>query len=550
LTGRRERFSSLRQYGGLSGFCAPRESPYDAFVSGHSGNSISAALGMSLAGQLANENYQVAAVIGDGSLGAGMAFEAVNHAGHLGKKLIVILNDNGMSISPSVGALARWLSRVKLDSRYAHARQKMKSALNHLPFGDSAWTLSKRMKESMERAILPNAFWEELGFSYLGPLDGHNLRELEAVLARARDLESGPVIVHILTRKGKGYPEAESDAIKYHGISPRQSIHSSAPSYSRIFGDTIRDLLKQNEKLVVISAAMLDGTGLTQAAAEFPERVFDVGICEQHAVTLAAGLAARGFIPVVAIYSTFLQRAYDQIVHDVCLPGLPVVFAIDRAGIVGEDGKTHQGAFDVSFLRCLPNMAIASPADENDLRNLIFSALRYRQPAAIRYPRGCGQGVDLTLKLRELAVGKAEKVRSGRDLTILSLGPLTYCACEAAGILAQEGLDCSVVNARFAKPLDAAMILAEAEKTRNLLTVEENALCGGFGSAVLELLAERKLTGIKTKRLGLPDSFIEHGPQEIIRSLHNLDSEGIVQTIRSSFPELFSRTPIKIQEEA
>ncbi len=394
LTGRREKFNTIRQYGGISGFPVRAESPHDAFGAGHSGNSISAALGIALARDMNKENYQVIAVIGDGSLGAGMAFEAINHAGHLGTKLIVVLNDNGMSISPSVGALSRLLNQVRLDTRYADAKKKVKGAFTHLPFGESAWIFSKRMKQRVERVLLPNAFWEEMGFTYLGPLDGHNIREMEAALIRARDLDTKPTVIHVLTQKGKGYPQAETDVVKYHGISPSGGKKSQAPSYSQVFGRTISRLMKENEKVVAISAAMLDGTGLAKVAAEFPNRVFDVGICEQHAVTLAAGLATQGFIPVVAIYSTFLQRAYDQIIHDVCLQNLPVIFAIDRAGIVGEDGKTHQGSFDISYLRSIPNMVIASPADEDELQHLLYSAIYCKQPIAIRYPRGNGQGVD------------------------------------------------------------------------------------------------------------------------------------------------------------
>jgi 1-deoxy-D-xylulose-5-phosphate synthase len=548
LTGRKERFSTIRQYGGLSGFPVISESPHDAFGTGHSGTSISAALGMALARDLSHSSYHVIAVIGDGSLGSGMAFEAINHAGHLGKKLIVVLNDNGMSISPSVGALSRVLNRVRLDTRYAQAKRRVEGAFNRLPFGESAWIFSKRMKRNFERVLLPNAFWEELGFTYLGPLDGHNIVEIEAALTRARDLDTKPTVIHVITQKGKGYPEAENDVVKYHGISPNGSHKSPDPSFSQVFGQTMSGLMKENSKIVVISAAMLDGTGLARVASQFPDRVFDVGICEQHAVTLAAGLATQGFLPVVAIYSTFLQRAYDQIIHDVCLQNLPVVFAIDRAGIVGEDGKTHQGAFDISSLRCIPNLAIASPSDEDELRHLLYSAVGYHQPTAIRYPRGNGPSVSLTAELHDLPRGRGKVVKNGSDLSILAIGPCVYNAAEAAEILAREGVDCSVVNARFAKPLDCELILSEAKKTRNLLTVEENTVCGGFGSAVAELLCTSDLTGVRIKNLGLPDNFIEHGSQELLRALFNMDSEGIIQYVRSSFPDLFSRSSVEIKE--
>ncbi len=549
LTGRREKFNTIRQYGGLSGFPARAENPHDAFGDGHSGTSISAALGMALARDIKKDNYHVIAVIGDGSVGAGVAFEAINHAGHLGTRLIVILNDNGMSISPSIGALSRVLKQVKLDPRYANAKKKVKRAFNHLPWGESAWIFSKRMKNSVERVILPNAFWEQLGFTYLGPIDGHNIGELETALKKVRDQETNPTLIHVITQKGKGYPEAETDVVKYHGISPVSSPKNKAPSYSRVFGQTVSRLMKQNEQIVVISAAMLDGTGLSDVASEFPNRVFDAGICEQHAVTMAAGLAAQGLIPVVAIYSTFLQRAYDQIIHDVCLQNLPVIFAVDRAGIVGEDGKTHQGSFDVSFLRCIPNMIVASPKDEDELQHLLYSALGYQQPVAIRYPRGNGHGVAMVQDFHEIGIGKGEVMRKGQDLTILAIGPAVYNALKAADLLARESIDCGVVNARFAKPLDADLISEQIEKSHNILTVEENAVHGGFGSAVIELLSNSAVPDLKIRCLGLPDKFIEHGPQELFRALYNIDAEGIAQSIRSSFPELLSRSSVKNQED-
>jgi 1-deoxy-D-xylulose-5-phosphate synthase len=549
LTGRRKRFDTIRQYGGLSGFPDPAESPHDAFVSGHAGNSISAALGMALARDLNKEEYNVVAVIGDGSLGAGMAFEAINHAGHLGKKLIVVLNDNGVSISPSVGALARLLNQVRLDTRYSGAKQRVHWAFNRLPFGKSAWTLSKRMKKNVERVLLPNAFWEELGFTHLGPFNGHNIKEIETALIRARDVDMKPTVIHVLTQKGKGYPQAEENVIKYHGISPSGKVKGLAPQYSQVFGATLARLMKDNPKIVVISAAMLDGTGLSQIAFDYPHRVFDVGICEQHAVTLAAGLASQGFIPVVAIYSTFLQRAYDQIIHDVCLPNLPVVFAIDRAGLVGEDGKTHHGPFDISFLRCIPNIVIASPSDEDELQNLLYSSMRYWRPIAIRYPRSSGQGTTLSPELHELELGRGEIVREGTDLTILATGPAVYEAVEAADILAAEGINCAVADARFCKPLDAQLIRARIAVSPNILTVEENTLNGGFGSAVTEFVQSNDLTA-RIKCLGLPDSFIEHGPQELLRSLHNIDAEGIAQTVRTNFPELMSVPVYRNQEES
>jgi 1-deoxy-D-xylulose-5-phosphate synthase len=535
LTGRKDRFATIRQYGGLSGFPSMNESPHDAFGTGHAGTSISAALGIALARDMEKADYHVIAVIGDASIASGMAFEGLNHAGHLGTRLIVVLNDNGMAISPSVGALARFLSRVRLDDRYERTKRRMKNAFDHLPFGKFAW----QMGRGMERAIIPSAFWEELGFTYVGPIDGHNITAIETALHKAKNLSGKPTLVHVLTQKGKGCDEAESDATKYHGLSPSNGVVSDAPTYSKVFGQTVAQLMSENDKVVAISAAMLDGTGLAEVAARFPGRVFDVGICEQHAVTLAAGLATQGYIPIIAIYSTFLQRAYDQVVHDVCLQNLPVIFAVDRAGIVGDDGKTHQGPFDISFLRCLPNLVLASPADEDELRHLLYSAVTYRRPVAIRYPRGNGQGVFLEPRLRALPPGKGDLVRTGKDLAIVAIGPIVHSALGAAELLAAQDIDVAVINARFAKPLDAELIITLARETGKVLTVEENTLCGGFGSAVMEMAADADPSGVKIRCLGLPDRFIEHGPQELLRSLFGIDAEGIARHVRTVFPELF-----------
>jgi 1-deoxy-D-xylulose-5-phosphate synthase len=537
LTGRRDSFTSIRQYQGLSGFPVRAESPHDAFGTGHAGTSISAALGMALARDLDGKSNHVVAIIGDGSLGSGMALEAVNHAGHLGTRLVVVLNDNAMSISPSVGAISRLLNQVRLDPRYESAKSRARQIAGRLPLGKSAWELSKTMKSRVERAFLPGAFWQQLGFTYLGPVDGHDIAELEAALKRARDYEFKPTLVHVLTQKGKGFSQAEIDASRFHGVSPRSNNGKSAPSYSQVFGRTVLRLMEENEKVVAISAAMLDGTGLTEAASKFPRRVFDVGICEQHAVTLAAGLAAQGFVPIVAIYSTFLQRAFDQIIHDVCLQNLPVVFAIDRAGIVGDDGKTHQGNFDLSYLRAIPDLIVAAPKDENELEHLLFTAVRAGRPMAVRYPRGNGEGVTLEAHFHELPTGRGELLREGDDLAILAIGASVYPALAAADILAEEGVRCSVVNARFAKPLDAELITGLAERMP-MLTVEENALAGGFGSAVMELLSGSGLPPVKVESLGLPDRFIEHGTQERLRAMFNLHREGIIQKIRASFPGL------------
>lgn len=535
LTGRRDSFPTIRQYGGLSGFTDRQESPHDHFGAGHASTSISAALGMVLARDLSGKEHHVVAVIGDGALTGGMAFEAINHAGHLGKRLTVILNDNGMAISPNVGALSKLLQRIRLDPRYARMKEQTSRLAGHFPHLAPLLKLGRAAKEKFKRQLLP-AFWEELGFAYIGPIDGHSLEELEEALRRAKLYSRKPTLVHVLTQKGKGYPPAESDAVSFHGVPP-PSKEKKAPSFSQVFGQTVLKLFRQNPRLVAITAAMLEGTGLRPVAEEFPDRVFDVGICEQHAVTLAAGLATQGFVPIVAIYSTFLQRAYDQLIHDVCLQNLPVVFAIDRAGIVGDDGKTHQGAFDLSYLGCVPNLTIAAPRDENELQHLLFTAVRSNRPVALRYPRGSGYGIPLEAELRELPLGKGEVLREGTDLAILAIGSAVYPALSAAESLSREGIECRVVDLRFAKPLDSELILGCAGLGR-IITVEENAVAGGVGGRVLQLLAESGTTGVKAFCLGLPDEFIPHGPQAFLRSLCGLDAEGIAQKIRASFPEL------------
>lgn len=538
LTGRRDSFPSIRQHGGLSGFTDRAESAHDAFGAGHASTSISAALGMALARDLSGQRYQVVAVTGDGALTGGMAIEALNHAGHLGTRLIVILNDNGMAISPSVGAFSRFLGRMTVGAKYEQAKKGARRTVTFLPLGQLAWALSKRIKGGIKRALVPGALWEKFGFTYVGPVNGHDLRELEAALIRARDYESKPTIVHVLTQKGKGYSAAEADATKFHGISPNNAGLSLKPSYSDVFGQTVLRLMRQDERVVAITAAMLDGTGLATVGREFPDRVFDVGICEQHAVTLAGGLATQGFIPIVAVYSTFLQRAYDQIIHDICIQNLPVVFAIDRAGIVGDDGKTHQGAFDISYLCTIPNMVVAAPKDENELQHLLFSAVASGNPMAVRYPRGTGPAALLDSELRRLPIGRGELLRDGQDIAILAIGSTVYPALDAAAELSQEGVECAVLNARFAKPLDSDVILNLAARAKMLVTVEENALSGGFGSAVLRLCQGSGNVGLRVECIGLPDDFVEHGPQELLRSKFSLDSNGIASRVRRSFAEV------------
>lgn len=538
ITGRRKEFSALRQYGGLSGFPKVRESVHDCFETGHSSTSISAALGMALARDLNGDDYSVVAVIGDGALTGGMAYEALNHAGQLGIRLIVVLNDNEMSITKNVGAMAGYLSRLRTDPLYHRSKEEIEEILRRIPnIGPRMVKAVERFKDSVKYLLVSGIIFEELGFTYLGPIDGHNIRLLRQVFERAKMLP-GPVLVHVTTKKGKGYPPAERNPDKYHGIGPfdlktgAPYSKGTAPTYTQVFGECICRLAEKNPRLVAITAAMVDGTGLSDFALRFPKRFFDVGIAEQHAVTLAAGLARSGYHPVVVIYSTFLQRAYDQIVHDVALQELPVVFALDRAGIVGEDGETHQGLFDLSYLRSIPGMIVMAPKDQNELAVMLTNALEYKRPTAIRYPRGNGSNLVFEYRPAYIAPGQGEVLRDGDDLVILAIGPLVYAALEAAEQLEKEDRSVAVINCRFVKPLDEDLIQRWAEKTHLVLTLEENVLAGGFGSAVLELLSTKGFRG-EVARMGIPDCFVEHGAPEILRRQYGLDTQGIVDFIKA-----------------
>ena len=528
LTGRREQFPSLRQYQGLSGFPDRDESLHDAFTTGHGGTSISAALGMALARDRAGNDHHVVAVIGDGCLTCGMTYEALNHAGHLGTRLIVVLNDNGMSIGPTIGAIAKRLNVVRTTRGYVRAKKQTNRLLSPLPGGKRLQAALRRLREGVKAVVMPTMMWEQLGFTYLGPIDGHNIAELEIVLTQARNYYK-PVIVHILTKKGRGYGPAEDNPTHFHGLSPRSESVGTIPTYSQVFARTVGGLLRDNPKVVVISAAMVEGNSLSSLVKEFPRRIYDVGISEQHAVTLAAGLATQGFIPIVAIYSTFLQRAFDQVLHDVCLPDLPVIFALDRSGIVGEDGKTHQGIFDLSYLGLMPNMIVCAPKDGNELQDLLYTALNTEHPMAIRYPRGRGTDVPLASEPHQLPVGKAEIIKQGEDIIIIGIGSTVMPSLEAAEHLALRGIDAMVINARFAKPLDTELILDVANHTKKMVIVEENVLSGGFGAAVLELLEQAGASDVKVKRLGIPDEFVTHGKQDFLRSLYHLDALGIAK---------------------
>ena len=539
LTGRRERFASIRKAGGLSGFADPSESPHDTLCAGHAGTGLSIALGIASGAHHLKRDSYVVAIIGDGALTAGLSYEALNNMAHLKpKNFMVILNDNGMSISENIGWLTHWRDRIALHPEYDAVVQKSKDLAHKLPHGDFAWQLVKKVKDSLQGFIIPSMLWEEMGFKYLGPIDGHNIRELEEILKEARQHSHKTPLIHVITHKGKGYPPAEKDPVKYHQPGSPLSSDGSAPTYSRVFADTVIRLMEKDPRVVAISAAMMDGTGLIGVKDRFPDRVYDVGIAEQHAVSMAAGMARGGLKPIVAIYSTFLQRAFDQIVHDVCLQDLPVVLAIDRAGIVGEDGKSHQGAFDISSIRCLPNITMAAPKDENELQHLIYTAVKNDGPMAIRYPRGKGVGIPLDQALRDIPMGKGEVLRYGDDITIVALGSMVYPALEASRILEDENIGCTVVNARFIKPLDETLILEACGHTGRVVTVEEGMLAGGFGSAVLELLNAHDLKDMVVESIGMPDEFIEHGSQSYLRARYDLDSQGIVRRIKANFPEL------------
>lgn len=539
LTGRRKVFHTLRQSGGISGFPAPSESPYDAFVAGHSSTSISAALGMVAAKDLRGEDYRVIAVIGDGAMTAGMAFEALNQAGHLKKDLIVILNDNEMSIARNVGALSSFLSR-KLTGRFANKlKREIQSFLQSIPrIGDGMVSIARKAEDSVISLLTPGMLFEGLGFNYIGPIDGHSLEQLIETLDGIKDAE-GPQLIHVLTKKGKGYPPAEENPSRFHGVGPFDlatgkpiSKGKAPPTYTQVFSRTLIGLAKKEKRIVAITAAMPEGTGLDAFGEVFPERFFDVGIAEQHAVTFAAGLAISGFIPVVAIYSTFLQRAFDQIVHDVCLQNLHVLFAIDRAGIVGADGPTHHGLFDLSYLRHMPNMVVMAPKDEAELAVMLRTAVEMDGPVAIRYPRGKGVGVPLEGEGR-IEPGKGEVLKDGDDLLILAIGSTVHPSLKAARRLEEEGLSVAVVNARFVKPLDEALILSFLKRIDRVLTVEENTLEGGFGSAVLEALERNGIRNVTVRRLGIPDTFVRHGSQEELRREFGIDQDGIEAAARS-----------------
>ena len=542
ITGRKDRFCTLRQYQGLSGFPKREESEYDAFDTGHSSTSISAALGMALARDYQDEKYHVVAVIGDGSLTGGMAFEALNYAGDLGRNLIVVVNDNKMSIGSNVGAMAKYLNRLRTDPVYYRGKEEIEQLMKRLPHGSRMLKLGEKLKDSVKYLVVPGIMFEELGFTYLGPINGHDIDATINVLKSAKTVK-GPVMVHLITRKGKGYLPAEEKPDKFHGIGsfnidtglpPKKS---GVPTYTQVFAETLTELAKDRPEVVAITAAMPGGTGLDFFARHYPNRFYDVGIAEQNAVTVAAGMATQGLKPVVAIYSTFLQRAYDQVIHDVCMQQLPVVFALDRAGIVGEDGETHQGVFDLSYLRTIPNIVLMAPKDEAELRDMLVTALDYQGPIALRYPRGKGMGVTLKDEPKPIPIGKALVEEEGIDAAIFAVGPLVYTGLAARERLLAKGIRTAVVNCRFIKPLDTELLCEIASQVKIIVTLEENVLGGGFGSAIMEMLEQQEIGSCTVKRIGLPDIFIRHGAPDLLRKELGLTVDAVVEKIENGLQE-------------
>src|SRR5918999_918763 len=550
LTGRRDLLPTVKQYGGLSGFLRRDESEYDTFGAGHASTSLSAALGMAIARDQAGEDHHVVAVIGDSSLAGGMAMEAVNQAGHLKTRLIVLLNDNEMSIAPAVGALTGYLNRIREAHGYHRFKDGVEETLLSIPtVGEKLHHAAKTMKDAIAAAVLPGALVNELGFKYIGYVDGHNVKSLVRALNEAKQIKDGPVIVHALTTKGKGHPAAENDYYKWHATGPfdlktGKPIKSAAkaPTYTKVFGDTLCELMAKDEKVVALTAAMPDGTGVCEALEKFPERSFDVGIAEQHCVTFAAGLSIEGLKPVCAIYSTFFKRAFDQLVHDVCLQDLNVKFCLDRGGIAGGDGPTHHGLLDIAYLRGVPNIVVMAPKDEGEMRDMMSTMIEHVGPAAMRSPRGNGIGVPIDQPPQLLEIGKAELLRDGGEVAIVAYGSMVHPSLEAAENLAKAGIETTVVNARYVKPLDSALLLALARTKRLIITVEEAYLAGGFGSAVLELLEENGLQDkVSLVRMGIPDRIVTHGDAKLLLAKYGLDSDGIYTRVKEAVEVLDDR---------
>src|SRR6202521_5059250 len=543
LTGRRDLLSTVKQYGGISGFLRRDESEYDTFGAGHASTSLSAALGMAIARDRKGEEHNVVALIGDASLAGGMAMEAVNQAGHLKTRLIVVLNDNEMSIAPAVGALTGYLNRIREAHGYHRFKDEVEEKLLAIPsLGGRLHHAAKTVKDAIAAAVLPGALVNELGFKYIGYVDGHNPRALVAAFREAQQIKDSPEIVHALTTKGKGYPQAEKDYYKWHATGPfdlksGKAIKSkaSAPTYTAVFGNTLAELMEKDEKVIALTAAMPDGTGICTALERFPERSFDVGIAEQHCVTFAAGMSCEGLKPVCAIYSPFLQRGFDQLIHDVCIQNLNVKFCLDRGGFAGGDGPTHHGLLDIAYLRAVPNLVVMAPKDEGEMRDMMFTMIEHVGPAAMRYPRGNGVGADIARAPQLLEIGKGEILRDGGEIAIVAYGSMVHPSLQAAANLAKENVEVTVVNARFVKPLDASLLLALEKTKRPIVTVEEAYLAGGFGSAILELLEENGLQDkVRVVRMGIPDRVVTHGDAKLLLAKYGLDADGIYNRVKES----------------
>lgn len=540
ITGRKHLFPTLRQYKGLCGFPKRSESEHDVWETGHSSTSLSAAMGMAKARELKNENHHVVAIIGDGALTGGMAFEALNHIGHEEARVIVILNDNEMSISRNVGALHKYLTKIRTDDKYLRAKDDIEQLLKKIPaIGDGLYRTAGKLKDSLKHFFVSGMLFEELGFTYIGPINGHDFDDLEQTLQLAKKI-NGPVLLHVITKKGKGYEAAEKDSNTFHGIGPykvesgEEIKKAGQVSYQSVFANCLTELAEKDERIVAITPAMISGSGLKVFAERLPHRLIDVGIAEQHAVTMAGGLAVEGLKPVVAIYSTFLQRAYDQVIHDICKQNLNVVFAIDRAGLVGADGETHQGVFDIAFLRAIPNLVLMMPKDENELRHMIYTSIRYNEgPIAFRYPRGTGLNVSLDEELREIEIGTWEVLKDGHHIALLSIGPMLQVAIQAAQQLEEEGISVRVINARFIKPLDEKMLMNIYNEKLPILTLEEGVLNGGFGSAVLEYFVQHQMQDVALQMMGIPDRFIEHGSVHQLLAEIGLTAENVVRQIKN-----------------
>jgi 1-deoxy-D-xylulose-5-phosphate synthase len=543
ITGRRETFNTIRQHNGISGFCKREESEYDVFNAGHASTSISAALGIAVARDFRKEPYRVVAIIGDGALSGGLALEGLNQVGHLKRKMMIVLNDNDMSISTNVGAMSGYLNSIIKGQRYNQLKDVTKGIMDRIPLvGGKLHEVAHDVEHILKNMIVPGTLFEELGIKYLGPYDGHDLPALLELFEKNRDY-NGPLLIHVITKKGKGYEHAENKPIWSHGVTPfdvpsgeaKKPSQPQPPSYTGVFADTMIELAKSDPKIVAITGAMPEGTGLDKFVKAFPDRMFDVGIAEEHAVTFAGGMATQGMKPVAAIYSTFLQRAFDQVFHDVAIMDLPVVFALDRAGIAGQDGPTHHGIYDMAYLRVFPNMICMAPKDENELRHMLKTAFETGHPTSLRYPRGNGQGVKLDAELQSLPIGKGEVMREGAAATIFAIGNEVWPSMKAAEILAAEGIEVAVVNARFIKPLDDELIQRFCKPGSKVITVEEGSLAGGFGAAVMERCEQLGITNVSFHRIGIPDEYVHHGAQDVLRAQYDLHAEGIAKRVKEAF---------------